>query len=126
MSNYERIHCDKNIIPILQAETIRNQLVILSASEMLFLINNLCLLIGNLISMQNKFWKLYLLLRKIMCITTLDSLTSDTHRLFEECITKYLKLYIDLFGNHLKPKHHNLVHYLRMIEKYGPLKTYHA
>lgn len=124
LSNYERISCDSNITPILQTEPIRNELLILSASEMLFLVNNLCLLIGNLIPMQNKFWKLYLLLRKIVCITcTLDSLTSDTHRLLEICIKQYLKLNIDLFGNHLKPKHHNLIHYSRMIEKYGPLKN---
>jgi len=33
--------------------------------------------------MKNKFWELYLLLRKIVCITTLDTLTLDTHRLLE-------------------------------------------
>jgi len=122
LSNYERISCDKNITPILQVDSIRNELVILSASEMLFLINNFCLLIGNLIPMKNKFWELYLLLRKIVCITTLDTLTLDTHRLLEIYIIKYLKLHINLFGNNLKPKHHNLVHYSRIIEKYGPLK----
>jgi len=37
-------------------------------------------------------------------------------------IIKYLKLHINLFGNNLKPKHHKLVHYSRIIEKYEPLK----
>jgi len=123
LNNYERIFSDRNITPILQVESIKNELVILSASEMLFLINNLCLLIDNLIPMRNKFWKLYLLLREIVCIATLDHLTSNTHRLLEISIMKYLKLHIDLLGNYLKPKHHNLVHYPRMIEKYGPLKN---
>jgi len=53
LSNYERISCDENIIPILQVDSIRNELVILSALEMSFLVNNFCLLIGNLIPMKS-------------------------------------------------------------------------
>lgn len=90
---------------------------------MLFLINNLCLFIGNLIPIKNKFWELYLLLRKIVRIITLDSLTLNTHRLLKMYIRNYLKLHTDLFENCLKPKHHNLVHYSQIIEKYGPLKN---
>ncbi|KYN09486.1 hypothetical protein ALC57_18391 [Trachymyrmex cornetzi] len=123
LSNYERISCDKNIIPILQVDSIKNKLIIVSASEMLFLVNNFCLLIGNLIPIKNKFWKLYLLLRKIVYITILDTLTLNTRHLLEIYIIKYLKLHVNLFENQLKPKHHNLIHYSRIIEKYGPLKN---
>lgn len=46
----------------------------------------------------------------------------QTIDLLEMLISEYLTLHKKLFPNSLKIKHHNLLHYPRIMRKYGPLK----
>lgn len=54
-----------------------NGIIILSASEMHYLVVNLGLFVGDLIPTNNMIWKLYLMLRKILNISMLESLSND-------------------------------------------------
>lgn len=110
-------------IPLITLDSIEKELIIISASEMKYLILNLNLFIGDLVPLNNEIWELYLLLRQIVCIVILHALNVQTIDLVETFISEYLSLHIKLFPNSLKIKHHNLLHYPRIMRKYGPLKS---
>lgn len=119
---FNHIFWGENTMPLLLSDSVQNEVIIISASEMKYLVLNLCVIVGDLVPTNNKVWSLYLLLRQILCIVTLKALNTQTIDLLETLITEYLTLHIKLFPNSLKSKHHNLIHYPRIMRKYGPLK----
>lgn len=123
IKNFGHSSFDKNI-PVVTLESIIKGVIILSASEMLYLISHLGLFIGDLIPIQNSVWKLYLMLRKIVNISTLDSINNDIVESFDVLISKYLELYLKVFKCSLKVKHHYLTHYGRIMREFGPLKNF--
>lgn len=70
-------------------------------------------------------WKLYLLLRQIVFITLQSSVPSNDTELFRNLIEEYIYIYhslhVQLFDKTLKPKHHNMLHYARIMEIVDPL-----
>lgn len=60
----------ENIIPLITSDFIKKEHIIISASEMKYLVLNLSLFVGDLVPVNNQFWELYLLLRQILCIFT--------------------------------------------------------
>lgn len=111
-----------NITPVLKYEVIKNKKIILSASEMHYLVENLVIFVGDLVPIGNPIWKLYLMLRQITNIVLLDIISDEIITFFESVVSQYLKLYLELFDNKLKIKHHNLLHYSSLMRKFGPLK----
>ncbi|XP_070525972.1 uncharacterized protein [Cardiocondyla obscurior] len=107
----------------IQPESIKNELIILSASEMKYLVYNFPFFIGDLIPNNNKIWKLFLTVRKIICIIMFRFMTLERVDTLKNLITEYLQNYLKLFHTTLKVKHHNLLHYPRIIKKYGPLRN---
>lgn len=115
----------------IQLQSIKSELIILTASnahlasnashEMKFLVYNLPFIVGDLILENNIVWKLYLILRKIICIVMLPLITKDTIDILKHVITEYLRNYLRLFDT-FKCKHHILVHYPLIMNKYGSLK----
>ena len=96
-----------------------------SASEMLCLVRNLGLMIGDLVPENDEHWKLYLCLRDIMDILLSPSIQSECLVLLQCLITEHHDLYIDLFHEALKPKHHFMLHYVRIIRNSGsPVHTW--
>lgn len=69
------------------------------------------------------YWQLYLPLKKIVNMSFSSFLTSDCINLFQTVVEKYLSLHKILFHSTFKPKHHNLLHYSRIMKKYGPLNS---
>ncbi len=96
-----------------------------SSAECLCLTRYLGLMIGDLVARKNKYWKLYLYLRRITDIVTSPRLHWSEISELRELIQKHNKLYIELFDC-LKPKMHFLVHYPGVIKKYGPLVHFSA
>lgn len=96
-----------------------------SASEMLCLIRYFGLMIGDLVSAKNPYWKIYLVLRKIVGIITSPTLDRGQIQLLGELIKEHNKQYIQLFGK-LKPKMHFLLHYPRIILLFGPAVHFSA
>lgn len=113
---------NENIPPIITKTSLKNEYILISASEMSTLVKFLGLIIGDLIPVKNKFWELYMILREIICIIETSILTRETCELLGTLISEHHKLYLDLFKEKLKPKHHYLIHYPRIIMKMGPLK----
>ena len=113
---------DTNVPPDLKLDWLNNEEIVISASEMLFLMRYLNLMIGDLIQKNNKHWKLEIMLRKIVILSFSDFLTNQDIDRFDKLVHDYLSLYIEIFKAPLKPKHHFLLHYARIMRLFGPLK----
>lgn len=80
------------------------------------------LIIGDFVPKKNKTWKLYTVLRKMVSIIMAREVTNKDIDLLKEVIrSEHHTLYINLFDM-LKPKHHLLLHYLRIMKQFGPLR----
>lgn len=115
---------EKNVPLCIPDNILTTQLLIISSSEMLFLVENLGLLIGDLVPLDHKVWELYLNLREIISIILASSFNIATLQLLETLISEHHSLYLELFSETLKPKHHLLLHYARMMKRFGPLKYF--
>ncbi|XP_066595382.1 uncharacterized protein [Prorops nasuta] len=110
-----------NLPPPLTADSIKKQYIIYSASEMQSIIKYLSLIIGDLIPENKKFWKLYILLRKMICLIMRNFVAEEDLIELSLIIKEHHALYIQLFEAKLKPKHHYLLHYPNVIRRLGPL-----
>lgn len=112
----------KNKPPGILDEHIRKKRIILTAAEMQSLIRNLPLMIGHLIPNNSDHWRLILKLKEISDIITADYYKNEHCDLLDCVITEYLTDLLTLFPNTLKPKHHFLLHYSRVMRSSGPLR----
>lgn len=90
-----------------------------SASEMMCLIRYFGLMVGDLVFAKNTYWKLYLVLRKMVGIMTSPKLDRGQIQNLTELIKQHNKQYLRLFGK-LKPKMHFLLHYPGIMLLLGP------
>ena len=109
-----------NIPPELNEKSIKNGCIILTSSEMLYLIQNLNLIIGDLVPKNNEHWQMYLFLKEIVTVVSSNTIHPLTYQALETLIFEYLTLLTSL-ANYFKPKHHFLVHYPRSMKRFGPL-----
>ncbi|XP_066595409.1 uncharacterized protein [Prorops nasuta] len=108
--------------PLIPESLFHKKFLILSASEMLCLVRFLGLIIGDLVPLNNRAWKLWVLLREIICLILSPVISKETCILLQNIIREHHELYLKLFSDKLKPKHHFLLHYPNVIRKYGPVK----
>jgi len=113
---------EKNKPISISSNALNAQNLIISASEMVFLIEHLDILIGDLVPVNNTVWEVFLVLREIINIIMSTSFTLETTQFLETLISKHHLLYMEVFAEPLKPKHHFVVHYPRLLRKLGPLK----
>lgn len=93
----------------------------MSASEMHNFVLYFPLIIGDLVPLNCPVWSFVLCLQKILSLCSSKSLSlADSHYL-ETLIKEHHELYLKLFKQTLKPKHHFMVHYGRIIRESGPL-----
>ncbi|XP_065226772.1 uncharacterized protein LOC135850010 [Planococcus citri] len=93
----------------------------MSSSEMSSFMKNCGLLIGNLIPVGDPHWEIYVLLKKIIDIVLCPAYYRDLIDYFKVIIEEYLETLQDVFPGSIKPKHHFLTHYPRVMESVGPL-----
>lgn len=94
-----------------------------SAAESLCLLRYFAMIIGPRILKGNKYYKMYLLLRRITGILTYPTFKMSDVWTIKQQIRKHHEKYLELFGE-LKPKMHFLLHYPAMIVKFGPPRYY--
>lgn len=107
--------------PLLNLDNLKAKKIKLSFLECRSLILSGGLLFGDLISKTNKYWKLYIVLRKILQIILSPYVTETKCNTLENLIEKHHNMYLTLFNLNLKPKHHFLVHYPHILRKIGPV-----
>lgn len=94
-----------------------------SASEMLTLIRYFSLIAGFYIPLENKVWKLYIMLRQITDRLLSHRVFSDTNIQLRVIIAEFNQLYTELTKSPLQPKFHFLTHYPTMLMKFGPVRN---
>ncbi|XP_074096554.1 uncharacterized protein LOC141525814 isoform X1 [Cotesia typhae] len=99
---------------------LKNKYVVMSASEMLSLVRNFCFIVGDLVPRNHEIWQYYISLLEINEILTSQTFTQELLEYLENIITEHHIQFQKLFGEKLKPKHHFLLHYARIIKKIGP------
>uniref|UniRef100_A0A0C9QSB1 Uncharacterized protein n=1 Tax=Fopius arisanus TaxID=64838 RepID=A0A0C9QSB1_9HYME len=100
---------------------LKNSCIIMSASEILCLMKNLVLMIGHLIPPKDDVWVLFFCLKGITDICVSSKLHINTPDVLKVEIYEYLTSHSRLFPHRLKPKHHYLLHYPRIMKLIGPL-----
>ncbi|XP_057340567.1 uncharacterized protein LOC130677732 [Microplitis mediator] len=109
------------VIPPISETHVAKGYIIISASEMLCLVRNFNFIVGDLVEYNDKIWKYYLVLLELTEILTAQTFTSESIEYLETLITEHNQMFQDLFDETLKPKYHILLHYPRIIRKFGPV-----
>jgi len=110
-----------NRIPFLKREKLNNYRLGFSATQVMRFMKYFSLIIGDLVPPDDSHWELYLSLRAIIDILNARSFFLQEVKYLQCLITEHHEIYIRLFGNTLKTKHHNMLHYPRLMLRIGPL-----
>lgn len=111
-----------NVPAAISPTAITQKHLLLSGSEMAFMIEYLRILIGKYIPRGNEIWQLYILLRKKYFTIMAPSFEAHTPALLKDLIKEHHELYDKLkLGNRI-PKHHFQTHYPISMTENGPLR----
>lgn len=114
-----------NITGLLNIKHLSEKKINMNAREMWTFCHSLPLMIGDLISEGNLYWKQICLLIEMMDLLLLPKFNDQALTLLSNKIATHHEHYKTLFGNQsLTPKFHNLVHYPTVIKKIGPPKSF--
>ena len=109
-------------ISSINPEHIKKGYIIITASQMSYLVSYLCIIIGDLIPPDDLAWELYLMLFEIIFIITSNEISNDEIIVLKELIKGHNALYLKIFKEPLKPKFHIITHYISCIKATGPPK----
>jgi len=111
----------QNTPPFIRDTDIKKGCIIMSASEMLCLVRYFSLIVGELVPYNSDYWKLYLILHKIIDLCCTTKIQCDSDVLLDSLVSEHNRLYLILSKSKLKPKHHLMIHYGRILKKNGPI-----
>ncbi|KYN00712.1 hypothetical protein ALC62_08504 [Cyphomyrmex costatus] len=106
---------NKNKPPEMLTSHIKNKHLCMTASEMLCFVRHINLIINHLIPTKNEYWNLLLQLRELVEILISSKFHVHAEHILREKIGEYLESLFTLFPGCLKPKHHLLIHYPRIL-----------
>lgn len=92
-----------------------------SASQLYCLFINIPFILYKYQAKLNDIWAPVVDLLQIVQIITSTPIDDNDLKRLETLIHTYLDSFIELFGCDLKPKHHLLLHYIRVIRAMGPV-----
>lgn len=113
-----------NIIDSFTEEKLKNGVIKASASEMMTLILFLPIIIGDFVTRDNKYFKFILHVKELLIIFCQRSYNKHLHVHAKIVISSHLQMFVELFGECLKYKHHILLHYHIIMYKSGPLVNF--
>lgn len=113
-----------NLSPEILVSDLKRGKLKMTASEMKCFVHYFPLMIGDLIPINDEVWEFVVTL--IQIIDTLLSRRFNKEKLLilEELIQQHHIKYLKYFNDTLKPKHHFLLHYPKVIEYSGPPRDY--
>lgn len=112
--------CGSNTPPPFTQKNSNEGYYVCTASEMKALVKMFGFIVGDLVPKGHPAWKLWIFIREILCILTKINLTPDDIEKLKKLIKSHHSLYLQLC-DHLRPKFHLLIHYIRILIKVGPL-----
>lgn len=92
----------------------------MSGSEMLTFAHFFPLMIGDLVDVTSDLWKFVINLIELVDLMLLSHFTNLDILNLKSRIEIHNREYINIFSDTLKPKHHFLSHYCRIVENSGP------
>lgn len=93
-----------------------------SAAEMETFFLHLATIIGHKVKRGAKEWTLYITLRDIHALIFSKTIHKNSHELLAVLVREHHELYLNCFpGETLKPKHHYMLHYPRIMQMIGPI-----
>lgn len=110
-----------NRIPFLKREKLNNYHLGFSATQVMRFMKYFGLIIGDLVPPDDPHWELYLTLRAIIDILNARSFSLQEVEYMQCLVTEHHEIYVRLFGNALKTKHHNMLHYPQLMLRVGSL-----
>lgn len=111
--------------PIILEGHLKNEVFPMEASQVKCLTQVLSMAVGDLIEEGNEQWQVYLSLRDVMDILLSPYILEGEIARLKCLVREYFERRTTAFPNStLKPKHHFLTHYGRLIEIFGPLCRY--
>lgn len=113
-------HGFSNRPPTLLMQEVTEKNLKMSASEMMCYIYAFPFLVGDIVS-HDEVWKFYLCLRNIVNIVVAPAVHRDCADLLDVLVSEHHEMYVRLFKDTLKPKHHFMVHWGRVLKASGPL-----
>lgn len=111
----------KNIPPEILDSHIKQKRLKMSASEMLTFVRYFQYIFCSIIPNDNDVWDLYEELRDIVELTASENVHKDCVPQLRLKVAEYLQLLNNLFLGSIKPKHHFLIHYARVLLESGPI-----
>lgn len=102
-------HGFSNRPPTLLMQEVAEKNLKMSASEMMSYIYAFSFLVGYIITFD-EVWTFYLCLRNIVNIVVAPAVHRDCADLLDVLVSKHHEMYVRLFNDNLKPKHHFMVH----------------
>lgn len=119
--NYGQIEF-RNRCEEIKADHIKKGKLHLSARECYTLLHFFTCLTGDLVKSGNVVWNYVLALEKLVDFLLLDSYSNSDIENLKFLIQRHHELYIQIFDNKLKPKHHIITHYCNIIRNSGPIR----
>lgn len=98
----------RNRPPIITIGYLKKKKINMYASQMMFFVRFLGVAVGELVPLGDKVWNLYLNLRHIVDLVTAPSFQKHCEILLDVLIQEHHEMYLQLFGEPLKPKHHHM------------------
>lgn len=111
-----------NKLSDIKQKNLDNGQIIIASAQMSFLVSYFGIIIGDLIPPDDPVWLFYSTIVDIINIVTLSVVTEQQILTLEMLIESHNKQFTYLFNLDLKPNHHLLTHYPRIIREMGPLK----
>jgi hypothetical protein len=91
----------------------------MTGAEMHLFVRIFGVLVYDMVPESDEFYKLYLLLNDITSIVHAKGLPKETSKVLSSKVKDHNQMYIELTKETLKPKHHILIHYARLLEKFA-------
>ncbi|KAJ1518948.1 hypothetical protein ONE63_011436 [Megalurothrips usitatus] len=92
----------------------------MTGAEMITFIRIFGVLIYDMVPENDSFYELYLLLNDIRSMLQAKGMTRDAAKILALKVKEHNRLYCEITKLHLKPKHHFLLHYARLLTVIGP------
>lgn len=119
--NYGPFIKNKKIDPI-TVENLEKVHLRTSGAEMKTLVLNLAFIIGHRVDRDCPEWKLYIVLRQILTILLSKTVHRRAYQLLSTLVIEHHELYLQCFPyDSLKPKHHFMVHYPKIMQMIGTI-----
>jgi len=115
--NYGHIDI-RNRPTLLSTENLKLEVIKMSAAESLCFTRYLGLIIGDLIPEKSEVWSLYIVLKQIIDIIFHKWIRPQNTILLKCLISEHHELNLKLLRIGVKPKHHHMVHYPLIMQKY--------